>query len=342
MLFGSQLPPAALLTWFQLASLTWCGQESHTFDIQAWVDFTGTSRNTFLRHIRLLQSRHLLRRDFPTLGMVRVSFEGIDSLYRPQARQNAEQVMLDIPPRIERSELDGIPSSAPKMVPPKMVPPKMGSPNLPCDSGVNPLSLNPPSPSLIPVSESGIQELTINLTDEKMREGEGVSEGESKAINILRTANSSHNRRSTPPQDRVGNPPGLPGDHPPEPTSLLTHKPISVKGDDPDPVSIYRVLMHLTPNAIQRQALASSVHDLERWQASLEHWAMHSWNPRNLVGMLELYERGGPEGCRHCQVPAASKQPQARPMQTETPHEQTLAAIAELRGKHTSTGFKGE
>jgi hypothetical protein len=68
----------------------------------------------------------------------------------------------------------------------------------------------------------------------------------------------------------------------------------------PDPVSAYRSLAHLTPNASQRRILISSVTDLPLWQRTLEHWLTHGWNPRNLTGMLELYGRGGPSGCRYC------------------------------------------
>jgi hypothetical protein len=65
-------------------------------------------------------------------------------------------------------------------------------------------------------------------------------------------------------------------------------------------VSIYRDLIHLTPNPAQRRLLCARVTDLEGWELTLEHWVGHGWNPRNLTGMLELYSRGGARGCRYC------------------------------------------
>jgi hypothetical protein len=28
---------------------------------------------------------------------------------------------------------------------------------------------------------------------------------------------------------------------------------------------------------------------------------MHGWNPKNVIGILEIYARAGPQGCRFCQ-----------------------------------------
>ena len=72
-----------------------------------------------------------------------------------------------------------------------------------------------------------------------------------------------------------------------------------------DAVQIFRDLARLTPNAQQRGLLHRQVHDLPLWRYTLEHWLAHGWNPRNMPGMLELYSRGGPEGCRYC-VPSVS------------------------------------
>ena len=74
---------------------------------------------------------------------------------------------------------------------------------------------------------------------------------------------------------------------------------------------IYRQLARLTPNPAQRDLLLQRVHDLPRWRETLEHWLAHRWNPRNLPGMLDLYQRGGASGCRYCPKPAASKASQA-------------------------------
>jgi hypothetical protein len=90
------------------------------------------------------------------------------------------------------------------------------------------------------------------------------------------------------------------------------------------PVALYRHLVHLTPNPAQRRILVSQVSDLSVWQTSLEHWLGHGWNPRNLTGMLELYQRGGPAGCRYC----LKHPPATRP--SETPLQHSLAALDAL------------
>jgi hypothetical protein len=73
---------------------------------------------------------------------------------------------------------------------------------------------------------------------------------------------------------------------------VRTSKPSNVAPTIPDPVSVYRSLAHLTPNASQRRILVSTVTNLPLWQSTLEHWLTHGWNPRNLTGMLDLYTRG--------------------------------------------------
>ncbi len=94
-----------------------------------------------------------------------------------------------------------------------------------------------------------------------------------------------------------------------------------------DPVFVYRSLVHLTPNASQRRLLALRITDLPLWQSTLEHWISHDWNPKNLTGMLDLYSRGGPSGCRYCSQSRSPRSP------AETPLDHTLAAIASLRDK---------
>ena len=48
---------------------------------------------------------------------------------------------------------------------------------------------------------------------------------------------------------------------------------------------------------------------------------MHRWNPKNIPGILELYARAGPVGCRFCR--------QEKP-------ETGLAALALLRREYAS------
>jgi hypothetical protein len=103
-----------------------------------------------------------------------------------------------------------------------------------------------------------------------------------------------------------------------------------------DPVSAYRLMAHLTPNFAQRTILVKKVTDLPLWQQTLEHWLGHGWNPRNITGMLQLYERNGAAGCRACSEP----QIHARVMKTA--YEASLEALEEVRRELSkSSGSEG-
>lgn len=76
-------------------------------------------------------------------------------------------------------------------------------------------------------------------------------------------------------------------------------------------------------NRAQRKLLADQVSDLTLWEAILEHWLAHGWNPRNVAGQLQLYHRGGPNNCPFCQRDRA-------------PLDQTLDVLAQLRKELTN------
>jgi hypothetical protein len=66
--------------------------------------------------------------------------------------------------------------------------------------------------------------------------------------------------------------------------------------DDPA-VVLYRDIIHLTPNATQRKVMAQGdITDLAKWQGVLENWLAHSWNPRNVPGMIDSYHVGNGSG----------------------------------------------
>ena len=99
--------------------------------------------------------------------------------------------------------------------------------------------------------------------------------------------------------------------------------------DAQSPVFSYRSLVHHMPNITQQRIIESMVTDIHLWQQTLEHWLGHGWNPRNITGILQLYERGGISGCRAGRGSSASQQ-------GKTTHQQTLDAFASLRKKRTN------
>ena len=80
----------------------------------------------------------------------------------------------------------------------------------------------------------------------------------------------------------------------------------------------YHQKMGIHPNSTQRQMLADQVTDLALWETTLEHWLSHGWSPRNIVGQLQLYQRGGPGGCLYCQ-------------KEKDPLNQTIETLEQLR-----------
>lgn len=61
------------------------------------------------------------------------------------------------------------------------------------------------------------------------------------------------------------------------------------------PAEIYRQVMHLTANRVQREEMDSTVGDLDLWRETLKYWMLHNWNPFNVPGMLDMYAKGGPQ-----------------------------------------------
>ncbi len=56
-------------------------------------------------------------------------------------------------------------------------------------------------------------------------------------------------------------------------------------------VVVYRDVMHRTPNELQRAIIAEKAQDVDRWRATLENWRAHSWNPGNVPGMIQSYDK---------------------------------------------------
>jgi len=64
------------------------------------------------------------------------------------------------------------------------------------------------------------------------------------------------------------------------------------------PAEVYREVMHLTTNRVQREEIDSTVEDVALWRETLKYWMLHNWNPFNVPGLLDMYSQGGPQGVR--------------------------------------------
>ena len=71
-----------------------------------------------------------------------------------------------------------------------------------------------------------------------------------------------------------------------------------INPDEKIPSQIYREVMHLTANRLQREEMDSTVSDVALWRQTLKFWMLHNWNPFNVPGLLDMYAQGGPQGVR--------------------------------------------
>ena len=89
-------------------------------------------------------------------------------------------------------------------------------------------------------------------------------------------------------------------------------------------IAAYQRITGRHPNSQQRQQIASTVADLNLWVATLRHWKSHRWKPGNVPGMLDLFQRGGPDQCHYCR-------PDSPPPNRDRSRPATFDALDELR-----------
>jgi len=104
---------------------------------------------------------------------------------------------------------------------------------------------------------------------------------------------------------------------------------------DKTPAQVYREVMHLTANRLQREEMDSTVSDVALWRQTLKFWMLHNWNPFNVPGLLDMYAQGGPQGVRQ---KAASRDRRKPPLgdhseQRERDRLEARRIISEARQK---------
>ena|SRR5215216_1090021 len=100
------------------------------------------------------------------------------------------------------------------------------------------------------------------------------------------------------------------------------------KGTKRDPllkcpnVIAFRDVVHLQLNYIQRQFVAKNVSCCERgqglWRATLTEWMLHGFSPKNVPGMVKLWENQyyGVEGARFQEYTAETNATEVRESET--------------------------
>ena len=93
--------------------------------------------------------------------------------------------------------------------------------------------------------------------------------------------------------------------------------------DGADPSKVYQKVTGIRPNQYQRGQLKASIFDTNIWYSAITHWQLHGWNPKNVHGIYELYQRGGAPGCRYCSKERDSQ-------------DETLSVIQKMREEYRS------
>ena len=101
------------------------------------------------------------------------------------------------------------------------------------------------------------------------------------------------------------------------------------------PAQVYREVMHLTANRVQREEMDQLVSDLDLWHQTLKYWMLHNWNPFNVPGMLDMYTQGGPQKSRRSGRSDVGDKPLLgdQSKQRERDRIQVRKMIAEARAK---------
>lgn len=78
------------------------------------------------------------------------------------------------------------------------------------------------------------------------------------------------------------------------PETELSPKAKAVKKRDPnldnEAVKKYREIVHLQANYLQREEIALLVTNERVWEAVLLEWMLEGRNPKNVLGMLKVYQ----------------------------------------------------
>ena len=281
MVYNRDLSSTVIHTWIQLRGLAWGRFETPQLSIPQLSELTGKSRSTIFGHMALLRHWGALRWRSSDQGTLIVTFP-----------VGTGEFALE----------DGSPNPESRPVP-EAQPGDEGDFSNP-ESRISDL----PDPPSLPSSRD---KLNIDSGDRRegfTPEGEKINDQDpSPWLGIQKIG------QACPALD-AGSPLRLRGDGQesinPESiqkTGLTGNLPPALH--DAGPVKIYQSITGIRPKQLQRDYLNAHIIDINIWYASLQHWLFHGWNPKNLAGLIQLYQRGGPSACRYCSSPSNSSNP---------------------------------
>ena len=121
--------------------------------------------------------------------------------------------------------------------------------------------------------------------------------------------------------------------------TVQEQEPETVQATEKTPAEVYRQVMHLTANRVQREEMDSIVGDVDLWRETLKYWMLHNWNPFNVPGMLDMYAKGGPQSVHRGAGKGERQKPQLgdHSEQRERDRLEARRIIAEARQKRRSS-----
>ncbi len=325
LIFDRVLPPNMLRTWAMLRALAPDSDETPPVSMDGIASLTGKHPSTLYAHLAALRDRgHLSWRPVER-GKLIVSFPELPS--DPSEAEMADSLFLEN--LSEDSESDNSESDRSED----------DSENLEClsensepeDIGAESSDNDSENPDFVSQKSDKDSENLESLSQNPESEDSVPESSDSGILEKTPSLKSSINNKDSNLEELRGDAfqnPGITSQFSGKDTGQDTGK--SFQKSRPNSgtaAQLYRALTRISPNPTQRAGIAAVVDDLHLWQSTLEHWLTHGWNPRNLPGILELYSRGGPSGCRFCgSTPASSSKP--------NPLEQTLSALDEIRKEY--------
>jgi len=247
-------------TWIQLRGLAWGQDETPQLGISQLSELTGKSRSTIFGHMALLRQWGALRWRSSEEGTLIVTFP----------TDSGEFFLDDIDQSYQEESryLDN---------------PESWNSDLP-DPSLNP-SFNQMDDQFVNHQEQSLEEINSQDIDsdvfwEREINQLDYSQGGSPTKEEGRGfQNSGRQSNFSDSVQEFGLPPEL---------------------DGADPAKVYQKVTGIRPNKYQRDQLKAFISDTNIWYSAITHWQLHGWSPKNVYGIIELYNRGGAPACRYC------------------------------------------
>ena len=280
--FHRDLSPSVIHTWIQLRALAWGQDETPQLSIPQLSELTSKSRSTIFGHMALLRQWGALRWRSSENGTLIVAFP-VDTVefyldgdfLAPESEilesKNLEKLSPSLPSLINNFDLNDVEER------------EREEKDLDHSRG-----LSPALSGEIPVQNFGKSPFAGGGLQSK-KPDKPVPHSLRGPRDVLEGMDSIQDFGCVPESKNLDGG-GLPAE-------LLSPQ---SGGDGADPIKIYRALTGIRPNKLQREHLTAQISDTNIWYASVEHWQSHGWNPKNIAGILQLYQRGGPSACRYC------------------------------------------